>query len=147
MNASRAALLLVITPALLGLSAMATSAACPQRLGIGYGDSLESIAHGCGITVERLRSVNPGLNSTNLQAGTFVTIPRPALPSPQLPYGRQSIRIAPSLVPPATGISPSQTVIAPPPPPVVRHFEIPGLAEQPERFSIRPRPLMPGLNK
>lgn len=129
---------LLAMPAWLWLAATQANAACPQRLGIGYGDTLESIAQACDITVERLRSVNPGLNAATLQSGTFVAIPRPALPSAQLPVGRPSIRIAPPLGSPVTGISPSQTVIAPPPPPVVHRFQIPGLTDQPERPAITP---------
>lgn len=147
MNALRAALLLASVPAVLGLSTMAARADCPQRLGISHGDSMESIARICGITVERLRSANPGLSDTNLQVGTVVTVPRPALPSTQLPYGRPSITVTPPLVPKATGISPSTTVIAPPPPPVVHQFEIPGLADQPDKFGIRPHPQIPRFNK
>lgn len=132
------AIWLLAVPAWLWLAATQANAACPQRLGIGYGDTLESIAQACGITTERLRGANPGLNAATLQSGTFVTVPRPALPSAQLPISRPLIRVAPPLVPPVTGISPSQTVIAPPPPPVLHHFEIPGLTYQPDRLSISP---------
>lgn len=139
MNISRTKLLLAMVPALLGASATAVHAACPQRLAISYGDTLESIAQVCKTTVQRLKSANPGLNVSGLQAGTFVMVPRPVLPSPQLSVSRQSIRVAPPLVPPATGISPSKTVIDPPRPPVVHRFELPDLAGQSERFTIKPQ--------
>ena len=135
----RTKLLLAMVPVIFGMSATAAGAACPQRLGIGHGDTLESIAQTCKISVQRLKNANPGLNVSGLQAGTFVVVPRPVLPSQQLTVGRPSIRVAPPLVPPATGIAPSKTVIAPPPPPVVHRFELPGLAGQPERFTINPR--------
>lgn len=134
----RAKLLLAMVPVIFGMSATAANAACPQRLGIGHGDTVESIAQTCKITVQRLKNANPGLNVSGLQAGTFVVVPRPVLPSQQLTVGRPSIRVAPPLVPPATGISPSKTVIAPPLPPVVHRFELPGLAGQPERFTVNP---------
>lgn len=102
-------------------------AACPQRLNITIGATLESIARSCGISVERLRGVNPGLSATTMQAGTFINIPRPALPSPQLPIGRSSVKVAPPLIPSVTGTSSSATAIAPPAPPIIHRYEIPGL--------------------
>lgn len=137
MTGLRTALPLAIL-ALLVMAATDAKAACPQRLGVDFGDTLESIARACGISVERLRGVNPGLNAATLQAGTFINVPRPALPSPQLPVGRPSVKIAPPLVPPVTGASPSPTVIAPPPPPVIHRFDIPGLDDQPGPWPSRP---------
>lgn len=139
MKKLRAKLLFAMVPIIFGMSATAANATCPQRLGIGYGDTIESIAQTCKITVQRLKNANPGLTVSGLQAGAFVMVPRPVLPSQQLTVGRQSIRVAPPLVPPATGISPSKTVIAPPPPPVVHRFEPPGLTGQSERFTIKPQ--------
>lgn len=121
----------------LWLAAGGAQAACPQRLSIGHGDTLVSIARACGISVEALRSVNPGLRPTTLQPGTIIVVPRPVLPSPQHPTGRRTIEAMPPLVPPATGISPSTTVIPPPRPPVYPRFDIPGLEEQPGAL---PRP-------
>ena len=116
----------------------AAQAACPQRLGIDHGDTLESIAQACGISIETLRGANPGLNDRTLRPGTFITVPRPALPSPQLPLGRRSIQVMPPLVPPATGTSPSTTVI-PPPPPAMQHPQVPeGFDTRPQH--MRPRP-------
>jgi len=144
MTGLRAALPFVI-PFLLLAGATEANATCPQRLGIDYGDTLESIARACGVSVERLRGVNPGLNAATLQAGTFINIPRPVLPSPQLPVGRPSVKITPPLVPPVTGTSPSSTVIAPPPPPVIHRYDIPGLDDQPGQWPPRPGHLPPGL--
>ena len=127
----RASGIVLFAAATLGL-ATAADAACPERVGVGFGDTLASIARSCGISVETLRSVNPGLTADTLQPGTFVVVPRPALPSPMSRIGRPSVRIAPSLVPPATGISPSTTVIEPPKRPVVRRLDpMPGFGEQP----------------
>ena len=113
-------------------------AACPQRVGIGYGDTLSSIANACGINVETLRAANPGLDPKRLQPGTFVVVPRAALPSPQHPVGRPSVRIAPSLVPPATGISPSSTVIEPPRPPVRHQPRLENLPGFPDPWEYMP---------
>ncbi|RIK88676.1 MAG: hypothetical protein DCC69_00820 [Hyphomicrobiales bacterium] len=135
MTMARAALPLA---AAIWLAAGAAQAACPQRLGVSHGDTLESIARACGISVETLRGVNPGLDAGTLRPGTFVVVPRPALPSPQLPVGRRSIEAMPPLVPPATGISPSTTVIAPPKPPVFPRFDIPGMEEPPGHLPPRP---------
>lgn len=98
------------------LSAASATAACPDRVGVGVGDTLVSIARACGISVETLRDANPGLNADTLRAGTFVAVPRPALPTPQRPVGRPSINTMPSLVPPATAVSPPSVAIPPPPP-------------------------------
>lgn len=144
MTRPRAALPLAVL-ALLFLASTEAQAACPSRLGVDYGDTLESIARACGVSVERLRGVNPGLDAATLQAGTFINVPRPALPSPQLPVGRPTVKIMPPLVPPAVGTSPSSTVIAPPPPPVIHRYDIPGLDDQPGQWPPRPGHLPPGL--
>ena len=139
----RASGIVLFAAATLGL-ATAADAACPERVGVGFGDTLASIARSCGISVETLRSVNPGLNADSLRAGIVIAVPRPALPSPQQPVGRPSARIAPSLVPPATGVSPPVVVIPPPTPP--RRMpppSLPGFDNRPEHlrpFSPLPRP-------
>ena len=117
-------------------AATAAQAACPQRLGVGHGDTLESIAQACGISVETLRGANPGLTAETLRPGRFIAVPRAALPSPQLPFGRRSVEPVPQLVPPATGASPSRTVIAPPPP-AMQH------PQMPEGFDTRPQHMRP----
>lgn len=122
-------LLAVTIAALAGAPALA-QAACPDRLTIGFGDSPASIARACGISVETLRQANPGMTAnTALQAGTTVTVPRPALPSQTLRTGRSSIEVMPSIVPPATGTA-SPTVIKPPKPhPVPRQHILKGLGD------------------
>jgi len=131
MTGHRTALAFAVLALMVMAAGAKAEAACPQRVGVNNGDTLEAIARACGISVERLRGVNPGLNARTLQAGTFINVPRPVLPSPQLPIGRQAVKIAPPLVPPVTGPSPSSTVIAPPPPPVIHRYDIPGLDDQP----------------
>lgn len=123
---------------LAGLCATGAQAACPERLAVGFGDTLASIAQACGISVETLRRANPGLLADPLHPGAVVVVPRPALPSPQQPIGRPSVRVAPPLVPPATGISPSTTVL-PPPAPALQHPQVPeGFDARPPH--MRPRP-------
>jgi hypothetical protein len=107
-------------------------AACPERLAVNVGDTLWGIARACGISVETLRGANPGLNERTLRPGLFLAVPRPALPSPQQPVGRPSLRVAPPLVPPAT-----ITVPTPAQPPVILH------PQMPPEFDTRPRHLRP----
>jgi len=117
-----------------GLTTTHAEAACPARLGVDFGDTLASIAHTCGISVETLRAANPGLDADTLRAGMVITVPRPALPSPQQPIGRPSLRVAPSLVPPATAVSPPTIT---PPPPLIQHPQVP------PGFDVRPRHMRP----
>lgn len=116
------------------LASAHAEAACPERLGVGFGDTLTSIARACGISVETLRAANPGLGDDTLRPGRTVTVPRPALPSPQLPLGRSPLRIAPSTVPPATAVSPPTVT---PPPPLLQH------PQMPRDFDVRPRHMRP----
>ena len=116
------------------LASAHAEAACPERLGVGFGDTLTSIARACGISVETLRAANPGLNANTLRAGMVITVPRPALPSPQQPIGRPSVRIAPPLVPPATAVSPPTLTL---PPPAIRH------PQEPRGFDVRPKHMQP----
>lgn len=139
----RASGILLLAAAMAAGLATAADAACPGRVGVGVGDTLVSIARACGISVESLRSVNPGLSAGTLRPGTFVAVPRPPLPSPMSGIGRPSVRVAPSLVPPATGISPSSTVIPPPAPPVVpRPHPLPGF-DEPLGAGMPPRHVFP----
>ncbi len=112
------------------LSAGVAQAACPERLGVRFGDTLSSIARACGISVETLRNANPGLNARSLRAGAFIVVPRPPLPSPQLPIGRPPAGVAPLSTPPAIAV----------PPPVV----VPPPAMPPRRM---PPPSLPGFNE
>lgn len=117
------------------LSVLAISgaqAACPERLAVNAGDTLWGIARACGISVEMLRGANPGLNERTLRPGLFIAVPRPALPSPQQPVGRPSLRVAPPLVPPA-----AITVPTPAPPPAILH------PQMPPEFDTRPQHLRP----
>ena len=120
---------------------MATSpahAACPARIAVAYGDTLGAIATACGISVETLRNANPGLTAETLRAGTFIAVPRPPLPSPQIEIGRPIVRVAPQLVPPGTGGA-SGTVILPPVPPAVppQHI-LRGFGDQPGQLPLPP---------
>ena len=90
-------------------------AACPDRVSVSFGDTLASIAQDCGVNVEALRQLNPGLNAKTLRQGTFVRMPRPALSSPQT--DRRSGRVEatrPLVRSPTPGGTP--TVILPPEP-------------------------------
>lgn len=134
-RARRPALTLFALLAAAGLATTAAEAACPARLGVDFGDTLISIARTCGISVETLRAANPGLSANTLRAGMVITVPRPALPSPQQQIGRPSVRIAPQLVPPATAISPPTLT---PPPPLIQHPQVPpGFDNRPQH--MRPR--------
>lgn len=101
---------------MLMLAAQGTAAAaCPERVGVAFGDTLASIAQACGVNVEALRQLNPGLTARTLRQGTFVRVPRPALSSRQAE--RRSGRVeptAPLVRSPTAGGTP--TVIMPPEP-------------------------------
>ncbi|MEO3998642.1 LysM domain-containing protein [Mesorhizobium sp. CAU 1732] len=122
-------------------------AACPSRIGIEYGDTLGSIARACGISVETLRQANPGLSPVNLQAGTFIAVPRPALPSRQITIGQPTVPIMPPLVPPSVGGN-SPTVILPPQPaPIPQQHILRGFGDQPGQLPLPPghAPQIPGF--
>lgn len=96
-----------------GLSA--AQAACPERVGVRFGDTLASIARICGVNVEALRQLNPGLTTQTLRPGSFVKAPRPPLPSARAEHRRGVVDIIPPLVrSPGSGETP--TVILPPEP-------------------------------
>lgn len=116
----------------------AAHAACPGRLGVAYGDTLDAIAAACGISVEALRAANPGLSARTLRAGTIIAVPRPVVPSPQFDIGRPSVRIAPTLVPPAA-IGRGGTVILPPQPqPVPPQHILRGFGDGPGQLPLPP---------
>lgn len=124
----------------LALPAAAAQAACPPRVGVGHGDTLASIARACGISVETLRDANPGINAGRLRPGLVLAIPRPALPSPQLPLGRPSLRVAPSLMPPASTVGPPAITLPefePALPPAATH------PQMPREFDVRPPHMQP----
>lgn len=142
MNAPR---LLLPTMFLVILTAGSAQAACPSRLSVGFGDTLSAIARTCGINVETLRAANPGLNAETLRPGRFINVPRPPLPTPQMPVGRPSVRIAPSLVPPATAVSPPNGTV-PASPPAILHPQVPrGFDVRPPH--MRPPPQHPALDR
>lgn len=110
----RGAVALLALCALLALP-VATQAACPERVGVKFGDTLASIARACGVNVEALLQLNPGLTAQTLRQGSFVSVPRPPLPSARAGSRRGTVEIIPPLVrSPATGGTP--TVILPPEP-------------------------------
>lgn len=122
----------------LAVSWTAAHAACPQRLGVAYGDTLDAVASACGISVEALRRANPGLSAATLRAGTIIAVPRPALPSPQLGIGRPAIRIAPPLVPPGI-VGRGGTVILPPQPqPIPPQHILRGFGDEPGQLPLPP---------
>ena len=57
---------------------------CPPRLKPMFGETPESIAARCNVTVESLKARNPGLNQQELDIGIGINVPRPALPSPRV---------------------------------------------------------------
>lgn len=136
MTAARGLPGLVCAGLIAGLAATGAQAACPARVAVGFGDTLASIARACGINVETLRAANPGLSPETLQPGLYIAVPRPALPSPQLPVGRPSVRPVPSLAPPAGVVMPP-AVILPPPSPAMRHPQVP------PGFDTRPPHMQP----
>lgn len=87
-NSARLALAAV---AALGLAVALPRAAdadsCAPRLRPAFGDTMKSVAARCHVTVEALKSRNPGLNQQELLVGEGVNVPRPALPSRQIEVG------------------------------------------------------------
>ncbi len=79
--------------ALWSLAALASAAAavlpaeagrtCPARTSISFGETAESLAHRCRITVEALERQNPGFDRNRPQVGVGINVPAPPLPSPQ----------------------------------------------------------------
>lgn len=114
-------------------------ARCPERVGVMRGDTLSGIATACGIDLERLRRHNPGISAQALQPGTFLTVPPPALPTPQRQvYG--TFGVAPPLVAtPPHGAS--NTVIMPPRPLPPQQFDIlPGFLPQQDPLQLPGHP-------
>ena len=113
-------------------------AACPARVTISYGDTLSSIARACGITVDTLRSANPGLHADSLQAGAAIAVPRPPLPSTQLRVGRPSVQVVPPLVYPSVGGSSSTVILPPEPIPVPQQHILRGFGDKPGQLPLPP---------
>lgn len=73
--------------AVLGSFALSTALAgaetsCPATIGVGQGETLESLAQRCGVNAEALKQANPGSHIGRPRAGTFVEVPARPLPSP-----------------------------------------------------------------
>lgn len=148
MRISALALLAIL--AILAIPATPASA-CPSRVSVAYGDTLSSIARSCGVNVEALMRVNPGLNPRRLYAGAVINMPRPALPSPQQRVGRPTVQVMPPLVPPALGAPsiggvPSTVIMPPAPPPVPQQHILRGFGDQPGQLPLPPGHIgtMPG---
>ncbi len=87
---------------LLGLLLPAAPAlACGGRAAVAYGETVAAVAARCGVNPEALRQANPGLDDVSIRAGTFLVVPRPPLPSPQVGYNRPHVRVQPPLTRPA----------------------------------------------
>lgn len=116
---------------------------CPARLGVAYGDTLSSIARSCGVNVEALVRVNPGLTARTLRAGATINVPKPALSSQPQRIGRPSVQVMPSLVPPATGApsiggAPSTVILPPEAPPVPQQHILRGFGDLPGQLPLPP---------
>lgn len=125
-----------------GLAAEA-GAACPSRLQVRYGDTLSSIARTCGVNVQSLLRLNPGLTPETLRAGTAIAVPAPALPSTRMQVGRPSVQVAPPLVPPAYGAptiggAPSTVILPPQVPPVPQQHILRGFGDLPGQLPLPP---------
>lgn len=75
-------LLAALAPFILsGLPALGDSP-CAERIGVGQGETMESLARRCGVNAEALKQANPGSHIRQPHAGTFMAVPAPSLPSP-----------------------------------------------------------------
>lgn len=130
---------LLAAAVVLGISVSAAQAACPARVGVAYGDTLQSIAAACGVNVEALKDMNPGLRADTLRAGAFINIPRPVVRVTPPVIGRPSIQPFPSLVNPSLGGDGHSTVILPPEqPPVPQQHILRGFGNQPGQLPLPP---------
>lgn len=124
---------------LAGLVSVPAMAACPERVSVGFGVTLSSIARACGVSAASLRQANPGLGDGTLRAGAIINIPRQRYSAPQTGSGRPSLRIAPAPVPPALGGDGSSTVILPPVRPrVPPQHVLPGFGDKPGQLPLPP---------
>lgn len=124
-------------------AAYAQAGACPSRLAVSHGDTLSSIARACGVNVQALLGVNPGLTPRTLQAGSYITVPQAPFTAPRFGIGRPSIQPMPQMVPPATGGpsigGPASTVILPPTqPPVPPQHILRGFGDLPGQLPLPP---------
>src|SRR5690606_31995104 len=80
---------------LAGLASVPAMAACPDRVSVGYGVTLSSVARACGVSAASLRLANPGLGDGTLRAGAIINVPRQRYSTPRTGSGRSSLRLAP----------------------------------------------------
>lgn len=109
---------------------------CPDRMPVRSGDTMSGIAQACGINLESLRRVNPGIDARTIQPGSVLNVPAPALPSPRERIGSGLIEVVPR-----REIRP--TVSAPPiaPPvrePIPRQHIIRGFGNDPGQLPLPP---------
>ena len=124
---------------LAGLASVPAMAACPERVSVGYGVTLSSVARACGVSAASLRLANPGLGDGTLRAGAIINVPRQRYSTPRTGSGRSSLRLAPSRVPPALGADGSSTVILPPvQPPIPQQHILRGFGDQPGQLPLPP---------
>lgn len=121
------------------VAATEARAACPSRVGVGFGATIGSIAQACGVNEEALKQLNPGLNADTLRAGAVINVPPPALPSAEVRVGRSALHVQPLQVSPATGGASTSTVILPDPrPPLAPHQILRGFGDQPGQLPLPP---------
>lgn len=102
-------------------------AACPTRFSARAGDTPETIARACGLNVEALKSINPGMRSDEpILPGTTIRVPRSAITSPMLDIGRGQVRVNPPTIPSVPGPSGSTVILPPELPPVPPQLVLPG---------------------
>jgi LysM repeat protein len=98
---------LLLAPFLLGLLALpATAEACQSGRTTVSGETVAEVAWRCGVNVEALRQLNPGLSDRTIRPGLIVAVPPPPLPSPQAGYGRPRVSAQPPL---ASGVPASKS--------------------------------------
>ena len=82
--AFRAAGMAAMALAAISINAMPSLAGerCPERIGLGFGETIADVARRCGVSVESIERSNPGLDRDKPQLGVSVNVPPPPLPSP-----------------------------------------------------------------
>lgn len=114
-----------------------TQASCPDRVVISGGDaSVAALARACGVNVEALKSVNPGMTGNQVKQGTVVRIPRAPIAMPHFDYARPQARIASPQVPIAPGPSSSTVILPPPVPSVPQQHILRGFGDQPGQLPL-----------
>lgn len=131
-------------------------AACPDRVVISGGDaSLSALARACGVNVEALKSINPGMTGSVVRQGTVVRIPQQPIAAPQFEFARPQARTPSLEVPLAPGPSTSTVILPPPSVPIPQQHILRGFGDQPGQLPLpeghapptfAPRPLFPQFN-